>query len=153
MTAVIYKKLWRDWPLGSQLFSFVAHDQLFAKNEQNFSVHSEAINEMLIIKTDGQRLLKRHVLTPADKRSFLNMTIIKLRIILWKIWSKVLQARLAQSVERWTFNPTVVGSSPTSGVYFSIFITIKINLLVADCYKDVRSGLKFKICEIRDWQS
>ena len=26
------------------------------------------------------------------------------------------RARLAQSVERWTFNPTVVGSSPTSGV-------------------------------------
>ena len=28
------------------------------------------------------------------------------------------RARLAQSVERWTFNPTVVGSSPTSGVSF-----------------------------------
>ena len=28
------------------------------------------------------------------------------------------RARLAQSVERWTFNPTVVGSSPTSGDAF-----------------------------------
>ena len=28
------------------------------------------------------------------------------------------RARLAQSVERWTFNPTVVGSSPTSGERF-----------------------------------
>ena len=27
-------------------------------------------------------------------------------------------ARLAQSVERWTLNPTVVGSSPTLGEYF-----------------------------------
>ena len=27
-------------------------------------------------------------------------------------------ARLAQSVERWTLNPTVVGSSPTLGVIF-----------------------------------
>ena len=27
-------------------------------------------------------------------------------------------ARLAQSVERWTLNPTVVGSSPTLGVPF-----------------------------------
>ena len=34
-------------------------------------------------------------------------------------------ARLAQSVERWTLNPTVVGSSPTLGEYllsFSWFI-------------------------------
>ena len=30
-------------------------------------------------------------------------------------------ARLAQSVERWTLNPTVVGSSPTLGVYFLPF--------------------------------
>ena len=30
-------------------------------------------------------------------------------------------ARLAQSVERWTLNPTVVGSSPTLGEYFSLF--------------------------------
>ena len=29
-----------------------------------------------------------------------------------------IRARLAQSVERWTFNPTVVGSSPTSGEIF-----------------------------------
>ena len=27
-------------------------------------------------------------------------------------------ARLAQSVERWTLNPTVVGSSPTLGGFF-----------------------------------
>ena len=31
---------------------------------------------------------------------------------------KVISARLAQSVERWTLNPTVVGSSPTLGVDF-----------------------------------
>ena len=30
------------------------------------------------------------------------------------------QARLAQSVERWTLNPTVVGSSPTLGVCFPL---------------------------------
>ena len=30
----------------------------------------------------------------------------------------VASARLAQSVERWTLNPTVVGSSPTLGVFF-----------------------------------
>ena len=30
-------------------------------------------------------------------------------------------ARLAQSVERWTLNPTVVGSSPTLGGYFFWF--------------------------------
>ena len=29
-----------------------------------------------------------------------------------------IHARLAQSVERWTLNPTVVGSSPTLGEYF-----------------------------------
>ena len=29
-----------------------------------------------------------------------------------------IHARLAQSVERWTLNPTVVGSSPTLGDYF-----------------------------------
>ena len=31
-------------------------------------------------------------------------------------------ARLAQSVERWTLNPTVVGSSPTLGEYFFLGI-------------------------------
>ena len=31
-------------------------------------------------------------------------------------------ARLAQSVERWTFNPTVRGSNPLSGVYFSVSV-------------------------------
>jgi hypothetical protein len=30
-------------------------------------------------------------------------------------------ARVAQLVERWTFNPTVQGSSPCSGVYFANF--------------------------------
>ena len=30
------------------------------------------------------------------------------------------QALLAQSVERWTLNPTVVGSSPTWGVSFMV---------------------------------
>ena len=31
---------------------------------------------------------------------------------------KAISARLAQSVERWTLNPTVVGSSPTLGDWF-----------------------------------
>ena len=31
--------------------------------------------------------------------------------------ASVTVARLAQSVERWTLNPTVVGSSPTLGAY------------------------------------
>ena len=30
-----------------------------------------------------------------------------------------IRARLAQSVERWTLNPTVVGSSPTLGATFA----------------------------------
>ena len=34
----------------------------------------------------------------------------------------LISARLAQSVERWTLNPTVVGSSPTLGAYFRIFL-------------------------------
>ena len=33
--------------------------------------------------------------------------------------SWIIHARLAQSVERWTLNPTVVGSSPTLGACFS----------------------------------
>ena len=47
-------------------------------------------------------------------------TFLKLQIRM-----RASRARLAQSVERWTFNPTVVGSSPTSGAsFFSIFILI-----------------------------
>ena len=43
--------------------------------------------------------------------------------LLIKTW-KVLfnNARLAQSVERWTLNPTVVGSSPTLGVILCVLI-------------------------------
>ena len=33
------------------------------------------------------------------------------------------RARLAQSVERWTLNPTVVGSSPTLGAPFYYILT------------------------------
>ena len=36
------------------------------------------------------------------------------------LFKESFRARLAQSVERWTFNPTVVGSSPTSGVAFDL---------------------------------
>ena len=32
------------------------------------------------------------------------------------------RARLAQSVERWTLNPTVVGSSPTLGASFAFSV-------------------------------
>ena len=35
-------------------------------------------------------------------------------------------ARLAQSVERWTLNPTVVGSSPTLGVLFVHFASAEV---------------------------
>ena len=42
------------------------------------------------------------------------------------------QARLAQSVERWTLNPTVVGSSPTLGVHF--------------LYNPILKGLGFARC-------
>ena len=37
------------------------------------------------------------------------------------------RARLAQSVERWTINPTVVGSSPTLGApFYYLLTTLKI---------------------------
>ena len=39
-----------------------------------------------------------------------NSNIVKIALIGTDV------ARLAQSVERWTLNPTVVGSSPTLGV-------------------------------------
>ena len=42
------------------------------------------------------------------------------RFLFVNIENELRQARLAQSVERWTFNPTVVGSSPTSGVSFEL---------------------------------
>ena len=47
-----------------------------------------------------------------------NSNIVKIALIGTDV------ARLAQSVERWTLNPTVVGSSPTLGVaidFFSFF--------------------------------
>ena len=34
------------------------------------------------------------------------------------------RAWLAQSVERWTFNPTVAGSSPASGLNFIVYFFI-----------------------------
>ena len=43
-------------------------------------------------------------------------------------------ARLAQSVERWTLNPTVVGSSPTLGVCFTLnFCLIPCKALSLGC--------------------
>ena len=48
---------------------------------------------------------------------------LEIYIIIYNIVLLVKQARLAQSVERWTLNPTVVGSSPTLGCCFSICIT------------------------------
>ena len=39
------------------------------------------------------------------------------------MWWQCIGAWLAQSVERWTFNPTVAGSSPASGL---IFFSLKI---------------------------
>ena len=38
----------------------------------------------------------------------------------WLKFNSVVEAWLAQSVERWTFNPTVAGSSPASGLLFLI---------------------------------
>ena len=51
----------------------------------------------------------------------------------WLIFSKFIsavRARLAQSVERWTFNPTVVGSSPTLGsiFYLTLYRIVSINV-------------------------
>ena len=36
-------------------------------------------------------------------------------------WWHGIGAWLAQSVERWTFNPTVAGSSPASGLTFLLY--------------------------------
>ena len=38
------------------------------------------------------------------------------------------RAWLAQSVERWTFNPTVAGSSPASGLYLLLFFALMSHL-------------------------
>ena len=46
-----------------------------------------------------------------------------------------LNARLAQSVERWTLNPTVVGSSPTLGVYFVFMDPMTVSDLVVNVVK------------------
>ena len=46
-------------------------------------------------------------------------------------------ARLAQSVERWTLNPTVVGSSPTLGSNFCP----SANLVLAICVFKLVQGL------------
>ena len=46
-----------------------------------------------------------------------------------------LNARLAQSVERWTLNPTVVGSSPTLGVSFVILDPMTVFDLVVKVVK------------------
>ena len=46
-----------------------------------------------------------------------------------------LQAWLAQSVERWTFNPTATGSSPVSGSLFLHYI-IKGMVFVTSPLKD-----------------
>ena len=43
------------------------------------------------------------------------------------------RAWLAQSVERWTFNPTVAGSSPASGlIFFSLFQAAFIQKVVVE---------------------
>ena len=46
---------------------------------------------------------------------------LEIYIIIYNIVLLVIQARLAQSVERWTLNPTVVGSSPTLGLVFILY--------------------------------
>ena len=46
--------------------------------------------------------------------------LINLNEIPRVIWRWAVGAWLAQSVERWTFNPTVAGSSPASGLTFFI---------------------------------
>ena len=44
-------------------------------------------------------------------------TLIMMKICTWMRYKNPFSARLAQSVERWTLNPTVVGSSPTLGEF------------------------------------
>ena len=51
-------------------------------------------------------------------------------------------ARLAQSVERWTLNPTVVGSSPTLGVYFC-FVPLKVEQNAARRERDEKTMRSF----------
>ena len=48
------------------------------------------------------------------------MLFKKLQLIDKCTVDRLWRARLAQSVERWTLNPTVVGSSPTLGACFSL---------------------------------
>ena len=70
-------------------------------------------------------------------------------------------ARLAQSVERWTLNPTVVGSSPTLGEYFIILIAhsfvhnhVTNNHLVQSPWMANRNELEhFWINLHSDWQT
>ena len=47
------------------------------------------------------------------------MFILNGYLIHTQISINFIRARLAQSVERWTLNPTVVGSSPTLGATFA----------------------------------
>ena len=59
-------------------------------------------------------------------RGWLTQTVSKIanmRVVNWNIelWRQHFEAWLAQSVERWTLNPTVVGSSPTLGYLFWYF--------------------------------
>ena len=52
-------------------------------------------------------------------------------------------ARLAQSVERWTLNPTVVGSSPTLGE-FSFYMPLQYkNILIKLLYLPVITRIVF----------
>ena len=56
---------------------------------------------------------------PPWRLSFCIIAKVNLCIVQIRINHPNYHARLAQSVERWTLNPTVVGSSPTLGECFA----------------------------------
>ena len=56
-----------------------------------------------------------------------------------KEWA--LKAWLAQSVERWTFNPTAAGSSPASGSYFGNYVKNDSDILFASRNRNLWTDL------------
>ena len=61
--------------------------------------------------------------------------LINLNEIPRVIWRWAVGAWLAQSVERWTFNPTVAGSSPASGLTFFTLLLWTRNVLIRNTIK------------------
>ena len=57
-----------------------------------------------------------------------NLYSLLYRKIMYFHFGAVDRAWLAQSVERWTFNPTVAGSSPASGLILLLFALLVTHL-------------------------